>query len=67
MPRDGIKLLQAIEHLHVQQTVTTPKRFQNLPGYLMLDGYRKRKHSTNLAKSKHAQLSHALFTVAAAL
>ncbi|WIB67572.1 sce7725 family protein [Curtobacterium sp. MCBD17_035] len=66
-PKDGIKLLQALEKLHIQQTVTTPGRFLTTPGYLMLDDYRKRKHATTLAKSKHAQLSHHLSTVAAAL
>ena len=65
--KDGIKLLQALEKLHTQQTVTTPGRFILTPGYLMLEDYRKRKHATTLGKSKQAQLSHHLSVVAASL
>ncbi|SBN61864.1 hypothetical protein GA0004736_0761 [Curtobacterium sp. 9128] len=66
-PPVGVKLLQAIAHIDTEQARTTPGRFRSSPGFRTLHQYRVDGHETNLAKSKHQQLCHHLFTVADAL
>lgn len=64
-PPIGVKLLQAIAHLDAEQAASG--RFLPSPGFAALHQLRVDGHETNLAKSKRQQLSHHLFTVAAAL
>ncbi|RFA06864.1 hypothetical protein B7R21_18060 [Subtercola boreus] len=62
----GGKILEALAHLQAERA-RHPSKFRASPGLAAFDLVHAQRHATSLVKSKQYQISHHIYTVAAAL